>query len=182
MTLHRLSCRLADLVLWRDQRSRTHLGIGDTTPDIGFAADLRGGLPWDEREILVVTLRGKRSVPPKEWFDDLAHEELLRDLYGQARAVISDRLHVLILSSLSGTVPVELVENPAEKVRIHREQRGVPAVSVDARGLSGAHVVSALEDVIQAGPPTTAVKAAHESLAQWRDRVRVLSLERRSTR
>ena len=91
--------------------------------------------------------------------------------------VISDRLHVLILLSLSGTVPVELVENSAEKVRIHREQRGVPAVSIGARGLSGAHVASALEDVIQAGPPTTAVKASHESLAQWRDRVRVLSLD-----
>ena len=219
VALHRLSCLLADVVLWRDQRSCTHLGIGDTTPDIGFAADLRDGLPWDEREILMVTLRGKRSVPPKAWFegiraycnenglrivtfaqvrgdedrakelaqgldaehflwtlDDLAHEELLRDLYGQARAVISDRLHVLILSSLSDTVPVEMVKNPAEKVRIHFGQIGVPAVSVDARGLSGALVASALEDVIQAGPPSTAVKAAHESLAQWRDRVRALSL------
>lgn len=217
VALHRLSCRLADVVLWRDQRSRQHLGIGDTTPDIGFAADLRDGLPWAERNILLVTLRGKRSTPPPEWFDgvraycdanslrittfaqvrgdedrakelaqglgaehfpwtldDLAHEEGLRSLYGQARAVISDRLHVLILSSLSGTVPVELVEDPSEKVRIHFQQIGVRAVSADARGLSAGAVASVLDDLIKPGPPILAVKAAHESLGQWRDRVRDL--------
>ncbi|MFT4264604.1 MAG: polysaccharide pyruvyl transferase family protein [Nocardioides sp.] len=62
-------------------------------------------------------LAGRLGGTYSEWVgDDLAQEAELRALYDECRCVVSDRLHVLIISSLSGSVPIEFVPEPTPKV------------------------------------------------------------------
>ncbi|WP_394289118.1 hypothetical protein [Microbacterium sp.] len=63
--------------------------------------------------------------------DPLAHEDSLRDQYDRARIVVSDRLHVLILASLSGAVPVELVPHPTAKITEAFDTIGYSRLSLD---------------------------------------------------
>lgn len=185
--VHRLSCRVAGHVAWRDRGSLDLIGRGDLLPDIGFAAGLRAGRGWEQRSLAMVTMRGRRPLPGPEWFDGIRrfgraggltlvtfaqvagdedrarqialglgaehipwnsqpeqHEETLRQLYDQSKIVISDRLHVLILAALSGAVPAELAESPAEKIRTHFGCIGLHGVSIDARGLDSEAVANAL--------------------------------------
>ncbi len=180
VAIHRLACRFSSVVLWREARSRETAAIGEVVPDIGFAEDVREGLPASGRDLLAISLRGDRPAPSEAWFthvrelvaatgltplivsqvtDDIdrgaeiaaalgaeqmpwvsgdlvAHEDLLRETYDRARVVLSDRLHVLILASLSGAVPVELVDQPAWKVAANFETVGFPGVSLASDGSS----------------------------------------------
>lgn len=80
-----------------------------------------------------------------EWTgSDTNHEERLRALYRSARAVISDRLHVLIMASLGGAIPVELVAKPQRKVATHFAEIGLHRVSADADTFTVAEMVSFL--------------------------------------
>lgn len=63
---------------------------------------------------------------------DVEHEQELRRLYQQAALTVSDRLHVLILASLGGSVPAELAPNPAPKVAEHFEAIGYGGASMDS--------------------------------------------------
>lgn len=67
--LHARAARLSQIALWRDQRSATIAGGGRTAPDIGFAAGVCTGLAWNEREELIVSLRGTRPHPGDLWVD-----------------------------------------------------------------------------------------------------------------
>lgn len=90
-----------------------------------------------------------------EWEGDaLQHEAKLRDCYSRASLVVSDRLHVLILSSLQGATPFELVESPRPKVREHFREIGLHGVSVDAGPLTRAEIAAHLE--AQASPERNA--------------------------
>ncbi|MFC4787268.1 polysaccharide pyruvyl transferase family protein [Nocardioides sp. MAHUQ-72] len=69
------------------------------------------------------------------WDDDhLTQEGVAMSAYSRARIVISDRLHVLILASICGAIPVEIVSEPATKVRTHFETIGYRGASHDFQG------------------------------------------------
>ncbi|GAA5204816.1 hypothetical protein [Microbacterium jejuense] len=81
--LHSTAAKASQFALWRDGTSRATTGGSRLAPDIGFAAGQRPGLLWDERDELIVSLRGKRPVPDKEWAEALkafaaAHELRVR--------------------------------------------------------------------------------------------------------
>lgn len=64
--------------------------------------------------------------------DPLAQEALLRERYDDARLVISNRMHVLVLAALSGAVPVELVPHPTGKITEAFAAVGLHDLSLDA--------------------------------------------------
>ncbi|GAB3815836.1 hypothetical protein GCM10028820_14080 [Tessaracoccus terricola] len=65
--LHRLSCRLSSIVLWRNQESRDLFRVGVVTPDLGFSEKVDPGMPGRHRTQLVVSLRGDRPFPSEAW-------------------------------------------------------------------------------------------------------------------
>ncbi|WP_137845672.1 polysaccharide pyruvyl transferase family protein [Microbacterium sp. 2FI] len=67
--LHARAARLSQIALWRDDASAAIVGGGRVAPDIGFAAGVRPGKPADEREELIVSLRGARRRPDQAWVE-----------------------------------------------------------------------------------------------------------------
>jgi polysaccharide pyruvyl transferase WcaK-like protein len=71
--------RLADLLYWRDNRSREIIGFGEELPDWGFALRSGGKLinvldstkeefpGFEQRQYVGIALRGDRPYPSKEW-------------------------------------------------------------------------------------------------------------------
>ncbi|WP_177199680.1 polysaccharide pyruvyl transferase family protein [Cellulomonas sp. KH9] len=208
LAAHRLHCRFASRVYWRDQVSFRKIGVGTVVPDIAFGCDIRDGLPWDDRETLVVSLRGDRPSPSAAWFtavdawsksnglrvvtvaqvvedEDRAmsianqlgavhyrwtdtpdvHEERVRELYGSARMVISDRLHVLVLASLGGAVPTEMVTGPRQKVRSHFAQIGLEGISLDLSETSTAEATEFLSaQLLRRSEVRARVREAHDEI------------------
>lgn len=80
------------------------------------------------------------------WGDcsDAEHEARLRGLYRRAAVTVSDRLHVLILASLGGSVPAELAPDPAPKVSQHFEAVGYQGVSLDSETADDAQLTAFL--------------------------------------
>ncbi|GAA1745021.1 hypothetical protein GCM10009710_26300 [Aeromicrobium alkaliterrae] len=99
--------------------------------------------------------------------DLVAHEELLRATYDRSALVVSDRLHVLILASLSGAVPIELVDTPAWKVAANFDTIGFARVSFASDG-SSATSRALLDQVGRGDELVDRVAAAHATLAhRW---------------
>jgi hypothetical protein len=71
--IHRLSCRISDVVLWREPRTAERMRVGRLVPDIGFSEG-----PWHsdssdaERDVLVISLRGPRAFPGDDWFEGVS--------------------------------------------------------------------------------------------------------------
>jgi len=65
--LHARAARLSQIALWRDDVSAKIAGGGRVAPDIGFAAGVRRGAAWQERNELIVSLRGTRPHPDDTW-------------------------------------------------------------------------------------------------------------------
>lgn len=175
LLIHRLGCRLSDVVLWRTEQSMSIVKVGELSPDIAFAEPRTSGVPWEERKLLVVSMRGKRAFPSASWFesvagiataagldirvvtqvredesrsreiaeklgaqlhrwediDDVEHEVRIRQLYQSTAFAISDRLHVLILATMAGAVPLELSDHPVPKVMDTFSQVGLDEVVFD---------------------------------------------------
>ena len=215
--LHARATRLSQIALWRDNWSAAIVGGGRVVPDLGFAAGVRPGRSWDERDELVVSLRGSRPHPGDAWVkavrdtaeaaelriravvqvredeqrarelaeqlgavfdpwgdrDAIAQEALLRERYDNARLVISDRMHVLVLAALSGAVPVELVPHPTRKIRDAFHVIGLEGVSLD----SSVQDVDAMRAFLQAqllrrGEVDEGVRRAHDELTLLEAEVR----------
>jgi hypothetical protein len=114
---------------------------------------------------------GELDAELLEWDDqdDLEREDLLRSIYDRASIVVSDRLHVLILASLSGAIPIEAVPNPASKIRTHFETIGYAGLTLDTSDASSSEIVAHL--LHQAGRReelTSAVGSAHDRVHEIR--------------
>lgn len=68
LMVHRLSCRMSHIVLWRDSRSLELVRIGELAPDTAFGVQSVVGLPPGERKLLLISMRGRRVMPSREWF------------------------------------------------------------------------------------------------------------------
>jgi len=105
--------------------------------------------------------------------DPITQEALLRERYENARLVISDRMHVLVLAALSGAVPVELVPHPTRKIRDAFHVIGLEGVSLD----SSVQDVDAMRAFLQAqllrrGEVDEGVRRAHDELTLLEAEVR----------
>lgn len=60
---YRASARISQTVLWRDRPSLERMRVGELTPDTAFAEPATAGSPFESRDRLLITLRGKRPLP-----------------------------------------------------------------------------------------------------------------------
>lgn len=220
--LHRLLCRLADVCLWRDQWSIDLARHGTLVPDTGFGADVRPGVDTGRRNLLLVSMRGARQMPPNQWCDGIRQwaktrgfeivtitqvkpdsarsaalalsldgtnvewmgsgplgESKLREMYDQAALVISDRLHVLIISSLSGALPAEIAAAPTTKIASHFATIGDRNASLSCQDLSSDEISSWLDHRFEGREGTIElVKAANNKVRRQGASIRELLDER----
>lgn len=209
--IYRLSSRFTQMTLWRDSESMSRMRVGVLTPDTAFGEPSSKD-PGVERDVLLISMRGKRPLPSDAWFDgiaafareaglhivaasqvdederrseeiaakfgsdiasfepwgdrsDLEQERIVRELYKRCSLVISDRLHVLILSAQAGAVPTELAPSPKPKVRTHFATIGFDDVSFDTAGASAEEVNAFLRtQATRADELATKLAAAREEL------------------
>lgn len=130
----------------------------------------------EERATKLAERLGGTHVP---WSaDPVEHERRVREAYGRAHTVVSDRLHVLILAALEGAVPAEVVPGPTTKVALHFREIGVEGVSMDSAGASVEQIHAFLDAraaAADAVPP--ALDAARRRLDDARSEV-VLAIRR----
>jgi hypothetical protein len=100
----------------------------------------------DERRAAELAERlGGEHLPWAGDRDLLAQERYLRQVYGGARVVVSDRLHVLVVALLCGAVVAEVADAPTSKVSDHFAQIGVDRISYDVRTRGAPGVAAFLE-------------------------------------
>lgn len=78
--------------------------------------------------------------------DAVTQEQRLRERYGGAQLVISDRMHVLVLAALQGAVPVELVPGPTGKIGAAFAAVALDGITLDA----GSSDVARMRDFLRA--------------------------------
>jgi glycosyltransferase involved in cell wall biosynthesis len=85
-----------------------------------------------------------------DWIDEshAEQEKRLRDLYRRSVAVISDRLHVLVMALGEGAIPLGPMEHRDAKIAGHFAAAGFPPVSWDVRGWAPDRIVSTARAVI----------------------------------
>lgn len=99
--------------------------------------------------------------------DTVAQEERLRRAYGDARVVVSDRLHVLVFAMLSGALPAEVVDAPSAKIREHFAQIGVRDLTLDSTSAGAGQVQAFLDELVGRHDRTFAgLAAGRAELAQ----------------
>jgi hypothetical protein len=126
----------------------------------------------EERARELATMLGGDFDPWGER-DAVEQEALVRERYGHARLVISDRLHVLILAALSGAVPVELVASPTRKIADSFATIGLTGVSADAASLSPDELATFLAtQLARADEVRAAVTGAEQRLAETESEIR----------
>ncbi|MFI8632562.1 hypothetical protein ACIGEP_08215 [Microbacterium sp. NPDC077663] len=105
--------------------------------------------------------------------DPLAREARLRERYDDARLVISDRMHVLVLAALSGAAPLELVPSPTHKITAAFATIGLTELTADAATLSPAEMQERMRRQIdRADEVTDRVAAAAADLTALEDEIR----------
>jgi len=105
-------------------------------------------------------------------------EDLLVATYRRAKVVVSDRLHVLIIASLAGAVPIEYVENPRPKISTTFSGIGVEGVSLDASDIGSHDLLNAvLVSIANRAELRSKLDAARTQLSVEIERIR-LALER----
>ena len=189
--IYRLSAKLSNVTLWREQSSLDLMRVGRLAPDTAFG-EPRSVVGGRSRDVLLVSMRGKRPFPTQSWIDgvrgfaaaaalnivvcsqvdedelrsaeiaaafgrdiarhevwgtlsDLDQERRVRELYTRCALVVSDRLHVLILSAQAGAVPVELAADPKPKVRTHFATVGIEGISLNVAGVEPAEIIAFLK-------------------------------------
>ncbi|MDH6181877.1 hypothetical protein M2152_002059 [Microbacteriaceae bacterium SG_E_30_P1] len=70
--VYRTSSRLSNIVLWRETPSLERMRVGKISPDTAFGEPRTPGLPHGQRRVVIVSMRGKRPIPPAEWFEGIA--------------------------------------------------------------------------------------------------------------
>ncbi len=115
---------------------------------------------------------------PLEWDeeDHLTQESRLRELYGRASIVLSDRLHVLIAAATEGARVVSVASGNSEKISRHFDTAGYPPIVVDIRGLLAADAARAIQDVVDSvdysGALDRARASAHDALDRMAETLR----------
>ncbi|MBD8079767.1 hypothetical protein [Cellulosimicrobium arenosum] len=180
-----VAVRVADIALWREERSATRFRRGSLVPDIAFDDPLADPAGSASRSLLTISLRGDREPVDARWFDavrgaaaDLGlqpcvvvqvesdgprateiaaeldaelvswpaqvssseQEEALRSVYRRTAITVSDRLHVLVVAAVEGSLVAQVAVRPTTKIERHMLAAGVPCPSFDT-GRDSAAVV-----------------------------------------
>lgn len=85
----------------------------------------------DEERNREIALRFGSAAEHVSWTgSDLDQERAIRDRYRECSVVVSDRLHVLILSAQAGALPTEIADSPKPKVEDHFATIGYHGVTL----------------------------------------------------
>nr|WP_280759840.1 hypothetical protein [Prescottella agglutinans] len=102
-----------------------------------------------------------------DWTGETHHvqEQRLRNVYRQSEAVVSDRLHVLIMALTEGAIPLGLMEHEDTKIGRHFRAAGFETVSWDVSGWTS-------EEIVQHGTRILEDRRSVETASRFaRDRV-----------
>lgn len=157
-------------------------------PDATWIAGVRLFAEEHALEIVVVTQVGRDSERTRQvasaldartldW-DGVGHREqeaALRATYNSARAVVSDRLHVLIAAATEGAYPVGLLTTASDKIDRHFSAAGFPRVATTAAGLSSREIADEIVLLAFGSERHSVVlRQAQESISLVRSRVAAL--------
>ena len=90
-----------------------------------------------------------------DWDERVGHleqEALVRQLASESVAILSDRIHALIIGATEGAIPVGIVLSEDTKVRPHFDAAGLSRVSTDIRKMGYGDVLTFIEGVLARGP------------------------------
>lgn len=105
--------------------------------------------------------------------DPVAQEQRLRERYDDARLVISDRMHVLVLAALSGAAPLELVPAPTRKITAAFATIGLEETTADAATMTADRMQERMRQQVDRVDEITArIAAASADLADIEDEIR----------
>lgn len=83
-----------------------------------------------------------------DWVEGVSYQEQessLRSAYQRAALVISDRLHVLIVATAEGAIPLCITTYPEEKIQRHFNAISFPSVALDVSQHTSARIEKILE-------------------------------------
>jgi hypothetical protein len=102
----------------------------------------------DSRSAHIADRMTARLVP---WLEGAHHhqEDLLREVYGRARVVISDRLHVLIAATIDGALPIAALTDHSDKIERHFDAVGMGGVSFSTVGMTAPEVLTRLRQALK---------------------------------
>lgn len=122
-------------------------------------------------------LAAQLGAMPNPWLegDYEAQEQALRSLYRQARLVISDRMHVLIMAAVEGAVPLCLTDAPEEKIERHFRAINFPNVSFTLASNADGLLARQADRAEELGRQVAFAKGA---IAQTEQRLKVVLRER----
>jgi hypothetical protein len=120
----------------------------------------------EERTSELAALLGASTLAWEPGVTHADQEARLRELFGRAAVVASDRLHVLIVGATEGAVPINLVDQPDVKVARHFDAIGYSDLSIVATDVPSDAVVGLLaEQAARADEIRDAVTAARATIA-----------------
>lgn len=107
------------------------------------------------------------EVAPWEGTSHVAQERALRNVYGQSRLVIGDRLHGLIMAATEGAIPLGWVPSSSGKIRRHFDAVGFRFAS-EHEGGDVAELICPDQEMLDAEHTrlTVSVSEARRSLAK----------------
>lgn len=128
-------------------------GIRQACEELGlepvtFAQVRRDG---DVNEALAARLGGTWEPWPPD-VQHAAHEAKVRGLFARSAAVVSDRLHALVMACTQGALPVGAMEHADTKVRRSLAAAGIHAVSADVTGWDADRLSDFVLGVLDRGP------------------------------
>lgn len=85
------------------------------------------------------------------WDPDVSHlaqERAVRELMARSEAVISDRIHALIMGTSEGATPVGLIPGPDNKVGPHFAAAEISGISADVSQLDADSVEAVLDEIL----------------------------------
>jgi len=105
--------------------------------------------------------------------DSVTQEAQLRERYANAKLVVSDRMHVLVLAAIDGASPAELVPNPTGKITAAFATVGIHNITLDAENADAPEMQAFLDaQLTRADEITQHVETARQFLDDIERRMR----------
>lgn len=111
----------ADLVCWRDEWSRDQIGVGRVAPDWAFGTGGEFPVDDDARDLVAVSMRGDRPMPPPDWFDSVL--EICDELNCAPVVVVQVRRDAEHAEDLAARLNADILPWPVKDDHATHEQK-----------------------------------------------------------
>lgn len=94
-------------------------------------------------------------------------EDRVLSIYANSAAVVSDRLHALVLGVAHGCIPLGFMEHSVNKISRHFDAAGFPVISADVSGWDTPEIIQAMTNILGKGEEVQrSARRAFESVAK----------------